>query len=123
MIPLNSLILLDMNVSVQAPYGRQWNKLISPLQKTFLGILFFLDVAAVAQQGAGTVCSISKAAVKQILPMNGRYSARAYLQTGRCFSVQVNILEMVIEVSADDVAAFPLTAEASIYKLEFIQKE
>ena len=93
------------------------------LAEDLLGYPFFLDVAAVIQQGAGTVCSISKAAIKQILPMNGRYSARAYLQTGRCFSVQVNILETVIEVSADDIAAFPLTAETSIHKLEFIQKE
>ena len=93
------------------------------LAENLLGYPFFLDVATIVQQESGAVYSISRAAIGQILPMNGLYSARAYIQTGDCFSVQVKIMETVIEISIVAGSACPRTAGTSIHKLEFIQKE
>ena len=94
------------------------------LAKDLLGYPFFLDVTKIVQRREGSVWSIEKSAVTQILPQNGRYSASAYLQTGGVIPVRVEVTDTLLEVF-EEIAA-PVTSAAAgtlIHKLEFIRKE
>ena len=93
------------------------------LAKDLLGYPFFLDVAKKAQRIENGVCAIEKSDVTQILPQSGRYSARAYLQTGAIIPVQVKVMDTLLEVFEDTAAPIPFAAETLIRKLEFIRKE
>ena len=93
------------------------------LAKDLLGYPFFLDVAKIVQRTENGVWAVEKAAVTQILPQNGQYSARAYLQTGAIIPVQVKVMDTLLEVFEDTAAPIPFAAETLIRKLEFIRKE
>lgn len=93
------------------------------LAKDLLGYPFFLDVSKIVRRKEGSVWSIEKSAVTQILPQSGRYSACAYLQTGVIIPVQVKITDTLLEVSEDTAAQVPSAAGTLIRKLEFIRKE
>ena len=93
------------------------------LAKDLLGYPFFLDVAKIVQRREGSVWSIEKSAITQILPQNGRYSASAYLQTGEIIPVQVEITDTLLEVSEETAAPVTFAAGTLIHKLEFIRKE
>lgn len=93
------------------------------LAKDLLGYPFFLDVAKIVQRIDGTECSIGKQDIAQILPMNGLYAARAYLQTGVVLPVQVMITAAALKISGMDMGAHPFSAKTLIHKLEFIAKE
>lgn len=93
------------------------------LAKDLLGYPFFLDVAKIVQRTENGVWAVEKAAVTQILPQNGQYSARAYLQTGAIIPVQVKVMDTLLEVFEDTAAPIPFAAETLIGKLEFIRKE
>ena len=93
------------------------------LAKDLLGYPFFLDVSKIVRRKEGSVWSIEKSAVTQILPQSGRYSACAYLQTGVVIPVQVKITDTLLEVSEDTAAQVPSAAGTLIRKLEFIRKE
>ena len=93
------------------------------LAKDFLGYPFFLDVSKIDQRIENTACIIEKSAIGQILPRNGCYAARMYLQTGTPVHVQVKITDSSFEVFAETAVSLPFTAETSIHKLEFIEKE
>ena len=92
------------------------------LAKDLLGYPFFLDVAKLVQRMDAFVCSIDRANIEQILPKNGRYSARAYLQSGEVFPVQVNITESLLEVFKGKTGTVPFPARTSIRKLEFTEE-
>ena len=93
------------------------------LAKDLLGYPFFLDVAKIVQRTENGVWAVEKAAVTQILPQNGQYSARAYLQTGAIIPVQVKVMDTLLEVFEDTAAPIPFAAETLIRKLKFIRKE
>ena len=93
------------------------------LAKDLLGYPFFLDVAKIVQRIDGTECSIGKHDIAQILPKEGRYKARAYMQTGAGIPVQVIITAAMLNISDPDTEAHPFSAETVIHKLEFIAKE
>ncbi|UTC53713.1 FAD synthetase family protein [Treponema sp. OMZ 803] len=93
------------------------------LAKDLLGYPFFLDVAKIVQRTENGVWAVEKAAVTQILPQNGQYSARAYLQTGAIIPVQVKVMDTLLEVFEDTAAPIPFAAGTLIRKLEFIRKE
>ena len=93
------------------------------LAKDLLGYPFFLDVAKIVQRTENGVWAVEKAAVTQILPQNGQYSARAYLQTGAIIPVQVKVMDALLEVFEDTAAPIPFAAGTLIRKLEFIRKE
>lgn len=93
------------------------------LAKDLLGYPFFLDVAKIVQRTENGVWAVEKAAVTQILPQNGQYSARTYLQTGAIIPVQVKVMDTLLEVFEDTAAPIPFAAETLIRKLEFIRKE
>ena len=93
------------------------------LAKDLLGYPFFLDVSKIVRRREGSVWSIEKSAVTQILPQNGQYSACAYLQTGVIIPVQVKVTDALLEVSEETAAPVPSAAGTLIRKLEFIRKE
>ena len=93
------------------------------LAKDLLGYPFFLDVAKIVQRIDGTERSIGKYDIAQILPRNGLYAARAYIQTGVSVPVQVTITAAMLKISGLDTGAHPSSAETVIHKLEFIAKE
>ena len=93
------------------------------LAKDLLGYPFLLDVAKIVQRTENGVWAVEKAAVTQILPQNGQYSARTYLQTGAIIPVQVKVMDTLLEVFEDTAAPIPFAAETLIRKLEFIRKE
>lgn len=93
------------------------------LAKDLLGYPFFLDVAKIVQRTENGVWAVEKAAVTQILPQNGQYSARAYLQTGAIIPIQVKVMDTLLEVFEDTAAPIPFAAGTLIRKLEFIRKE
>ena len=93
------------------------------LAKDLLGYPFFLDVSKIVRRKEGSVWSIEKSAVTQILPQNGQYSACAYLQTGVIIPVQVKVTDALLEVSEETAAPVPSAAGTLIRKLEFIRKE
>ena len=93
------------------------------LAKDLLGYPFFLDVAKIVQRTENGVWAVEKAAVTQILPQHGQYSARAYLQTGAIIPVQVKVMDTLLEVFEDTAAPIPFAAGTLIRKLEFIRKE
>lgn len=93
------------------------------LAKDLLGYPFFLDVAKIVQRTENDVWAVEKAAVTQILPQNGQYSARAYLQTGAVVPVQVKVTDALLEVFEKAAAPVPFASETLIRKLEFIRKE
>ena len=93
------------------------------LAKDLLGYPFFLDVSKIVQRREGSVWSIEKSAITQILPQSGRYSACAYLQTGVIIPVQVKVTDALLEVSEEPTAQVLSAAGTLIRKLEFIRKE
>ena len=93
------------------------------LAKDLLGYPFFLDVSKIVRRREGSVWSIEKSAVTQILPQNGQYSACAYLQTGVIIPVQLKVTDALLEVSEETAASVPSAAGTLIRKLEFIRKE
>lgn len=93
------------------------------LAKDLLGYPFFLDVSKIVQRREGSVWSIEKSAITQILPQSGQYSACAYLQTGMIIPVQVKVTDALLEVSEETAAQVLSAAGTLIRKLEFIRKE